>query len=138
MASVYFFMDSYALFLLCFALFILFDALDGTYARTSGLASPTGGHVDRLLDGVGGVFFYLKAAMRLPPFLPLLAGSLFILNYLLMYVFHLEKRIGIFRWLAFAGIVQQYYLGLILDLFYFLVFCPTRLMYYAVRGRKSA
>ncbi len=131
-------MDNYLLYAAFFILFLVLDGLDGTYARTSGLASTTGGNVDRLLDGAGALFFYTKAFIRLQHPLVPVVGVLFILNYLLMYALKLESKIGIFRWLPFTGLVGAYMAGLYLDILYFLVFCPARIVYHRFRRQKTA
>jgi len=136
-ASAYFFIDHHLLFVLFFLLFLLFDALDGTYARATGLASDTGGIVDRSLDFIGALLFYIKAYFYLPHTLVLVVAILYILNNIAMYAFRLEKKIGIFRWLCFAGLLTWYMAGLYLDIAYFVIFCPLRIAYHLIKRKEN-
>jgi hypothetical protein len=132
LAAVYFFITNYAGFVWSFSGFLFFDALDGTYARMTDQITVRGGYVDRILDTIGGVLFYVKGYWFLPHIMVASAGILFLLNTFLLYLTHKERAIGINRNLCYFSLFKWYQAGLIVDLIYLGIVCPIRL-YYAIR-----
>jgi len=133
LASVFFFLKNQLLFVVFFGLFLLFDGLDGTYARSMNSVTEFGGHLDRLLDGFGGLLFYLKAFYFFNRLLVVAILFLYLVNYFLMYFFKLEKKIGIARNFVYFSLFGLYQFGLWWDLAYFLIFCPLRIYHYQTK-----
>jgi len=134
--SVYFFLNNRYLFIVFTLSYLLFDGLDGLYAKTMKLESVKGHYLDKIFDTVGALFLYLKYLVTNFGLVPFIVTVAFAVNSAIMLIYKIDKETGVsseFRYFAFFNLFT---IGIYWDMVKFLTFTPIR-AYLFIKKRET-